>query len=250
MIYVLLVPIFGVNILTFVMLKIVPVFQKMFEEFGLKLPAMTVLLINVSNFFVDRGFLLTLPAVLVLCGTLLLTLLVAIVFLLGWLPRDIPPINILLRRYDGALVMMGLATCIERRIPLPQALLLLGQEFPRRSTARRVGLAAYDVGLGRDWCEALRRYRLLTRADEAVLKAAERAGNLPWALREMADRTIRRQVDRLQTWSQTLLPIFVLGFGMCVAFVVIALFMPLITLIQELSGCAAHCGPRAGGAAG
>jgi type II secretory pathway component PulF len=30
------------GILTFVMLKIVPVFQKMFEEFGLELPAVTI----------------------------------------------------------------------------------------------------------------------------------------------------------------------------------------------------------------
>src|SRR5262249_6506098 len=38
------------------MLKIVPVFQKMFEEFGLKLPAMTTLLINISNWVVKHGW--------------------------------------------------------------------------------------------------------------------------------------------------------------------------------------------------
>ncbi|MCI0361900.1 MAG: type II secretion system F family protein, partial [Planctomycetaceae bacterium] len=37
------------SVLTFVMLKIVPVFQKMFEEFGLELPAMTKVLIDAAS---------------------------------------------------------------------------------------------------------------------------------------------------------------------------------------------------------
>jgi type II secretory pathway component PulF len=236
MVYVLVLPIVGLNILTFVMLKIVPIFQRMFEEFGIKLPAMTVLLIHMSKSMTSGPTLFVTYPLIALCIIALnLTLLLFVLHLLGWMPRDIPPINTLLRRYDGALVMMGLATCIERRMPLYQALVLLYREFPRASTARRAGVAAFDVGLGRDWCEALRYQRLLTPADEAVLKAAERAGNLPWALREMADRSIRRQVDRLQSLSHALLPIFVIGFGICVAYLVVGLFMPLVSLIQGLS---------------
>src|SRR3954462_6844591 len=56
MIYPVVVILVAVGILTFIMLKIVPVFQKMFEEFGLKLPAMTNLLINISNWVVKHGW--------------------------------------------------------------------------------------------------------------------------------------------------------------------------------------------------
>jgi type IV pilus assembly protein PilC len=56
MIYPIVVVLVAVGILTFIMLKIVPVFQKMFEEFGLKLPAMTVLLINMSTWVVKHGW--------------------------------------------------------------------------------------------------------------------------------------------------------------------------------------------------
>src|SRR4051794_8698088 len=56
MIYPVVVVLVAVGILTFIMLKIVPVFQKMFEEFGLKLPAMTNLLINISNWVVKHGW--------------------------------------------------------------------------------------------------------------------------------------------------------------------------------------------------
>ena len=50
------------------MIWIVPVFDKMFAEFGLKLPAMTVLLINFPRWVVDYGWpiflLLTIGAIL------------------------------------------------------------------------------------------------------------------------------------------------------------------------------------------
>jgi len=56
MIYPIVVVMVAVGILTFIMLKIVPVFQKMFEEFGMKLPAMTTLLVNISKWVVAHGW--------------------------------------------------------------------------------------------------------------------------------------------------------------------------------------------------
>jgi type IV pilus assembly protein PilC len=56
MIYPVVVVMVAVGILTFIMLKIVPVFQKMFDEFGLKLPAMTTLLVNISKWVVAHGW--------------------------------------------------------------------------------------------------------------------------------------------------------------------------------------------------
>src|SRR5438874_7873200 len=56
MIYPIVVILVAVGILTFIMLKIVPVFQKMFQEFNLKLPAPTILLINMSRWVLQHGW--------------------------------------------------------------------------------------------------------------------------------------------------------------------------------------------------
>lgn len=50
----------AVCILTFIMLKIVPVFTKMFDEFELTLPAATQLLVAISNYVVQCWFLIPL----------------------------------------------------------------------------------------------------------------------------------------------------------------------------------------------
>jgi type IV pilus assembly protein PilC len=56
MIYPVVVVLVAVLILTFIMLRIVPVFDKMFQEFELPLPAMTVILINISRWVVTAGW--------------------------------------------------------------------------------------------------------------------------------------------------------------------------------------------------
>lgn len=55
--YPIMVILFTIGILTFIMLKIIPEFQKMFTEFGIELPAMTKLLMAISDRVVKLWFL-------------------------------------------------------------------------------------------------------------------------------------------------------------------------------------------------
>ncbi|MCP4096653.1 MAG: type II secretion system F family protein, partial [Planctomycetaceae bacterium] len=57
MMYPIMVVLFTIGILTFIMLKIIPEFQKMFTEFGIELPAMTQLLMAISDRVVNLWFL-------------------------------------------------------------------------------------------------------------------------------------------------------------------------------------------------
>src|SRR3954453_15159738 len=56
MIYPVIVILVAVGILCFIMWKIVPVFDKMFQEFSSQVPAPTVLLINMSKWVVNHGW--------------------------------------------------------------------------------------------------------------------------------------------------------------------------------------------------
>jgi type II secretory pathway component PulF len=88
---------------------------------------------------------------------------------------------------------------------------------------------------GEDWCESLRRVRLIANADAAVLKAAQRVGNLAWALDEMADSSLRRWAYRLRAVLNVVFPLLLLAIGIFVMLIVIGLFLPLIKLIEGLT---------------
>ena len=90
--------------------------------------------------------------------------------------------------------------------------------------------------LGGDWCESLRRHGLIRQPELAILQAAQRVGNLPWALTEMADSVRRRLAYRVQAVAQLLFPPIVILMGLVVMFIVVALFLPLISLISKLAG--------------
>ncbi len=215
----------------FVMLKIVPVFQKMFEEFGLKLPAMTMLVIEVSRWYVQRGWYLTAPLTLLLPWMFVLGFL----YYVGWFPRDLPLIWRFFKRYDGALIMRGLSLAVRRGVPLPEAMRMIGEEYPIRIVGRRLLVAADKTAAGMDWLIALRDEKLISHTDAALLAAASRVGNLDWALEEIAESAMRRQVYWLQSSLSILFPLTLIALGSVVCFFVVGLFLPLIALIQGLS---------------
>jgi type II secretory pathway component PulF len=67
------------------------------------------------------------------------------------------------------------------------------------------------------------------------LKTAERAGNLPWILRQIAVRREKRAVYRLASALQVMYPVVILLLGSFVGFFVISLFIPLVKLIEGLA---------------
>jgi len=283
-------------ILTFMMIKIVPVFQKMFEEFGFKLPAMTVALIDLSKWTLKGGWLLIVPFMLLgIAGTVvgvlfysgfyafpvlrykssgeagftrMQLLLVALLFpfwlgplLILYLPYRLfkairrrrgvqlntPPADVVrfmdfiffLRlffwRYDASLVLRSLSLLLKQQYPLPEALTILANVYPRPNVRRRLTRAALDVSEGRDWKAALQRQWLLGASEAAVLEAAARAGNLPWAMDEMGESLMRRLTYRMMVVHQFVYPILLLSFGVFVGFVCVSLMLPLFALIQGLS---------------
>ncbi|MEX0820421.1 MAG: type II secretion system F family protein [Pirellulaceae bacterium] len=218
------------GILTFIMLKIVPVFARMFEEFELELPLMTQLLVAMSEYIVNYWF-LYFPF---FCW-IPLFLLIGLLHYIGWLPRNLPFINWFVLRLDGGLVMRCLALSVKQQRPLPEMIWLLSRLYPKSSVRKRLRRAGQALNNGEHWCAALRQAKLLRSSDVAILTAAERSGNLEWALEEMADSSLRRLAYRLRLGVNVLFPVVLCIFGMFIGFVVLSLFMPLVSLIQGLA---------------
>jgi type II secretory pathway component PulF len=221
---------FGLGVVTFLMLKIVPSFEKIFKEFGVQMPAMTQAVIAGARLFTALWF-LSVP-LLPVFGLLLLYAVFRYAGLLAW---DLPGMGPLTRRLDTALIFDALALAAGHQRPLPEAVECLARTYPKPPIRRRLFRALADIHGGRDWCESLRDQGLMKQADRAILQAAQRVGNLPWALREMADSNRRRLAYRLYALVQILFPAVILLFGLAVMFFVVGMFVPLITLIWRLA---------------
>ena len=228
--YLFLLPVLGLGILTFIMMQIVPAFQKIFADFDTSLPLMTVALIGVTNLFFQFGFLL-LP--LYLLALLLMVHILMRYF--GLIDTDLPGVTRITRRFDSANILDTLAVVAGQQRSLSEGIAALASCYPKKNIRQRLLQATADIEMGRDWCESLLWHGLIRRPEAAILQSAQRVGNLAWALREMAESVRRRLIYRLQAITQVLFPPIVVLMGLVVMFIVVALFLPLISLISNLS---------------
>jgi type II secretory pathway component PulF len=228
--YLILMPVFGMLVFAFLMLKIIPSFYKIFQDFGARLPVMTQFLVEAGNSFVCYWYFF-LPFYLLF----LWLLMHAVARYFGWSQWDPPGIARLTRRLDSARILDTLALVAGQQRPLSEGIASLAQSYPRPDICRRLRRAMGDIQAGADWAESLRRCDLIRQPELAILQAAQRVGNLPWALHEMADSARRRLAYRVQAMVQFVFPAMVLCLGIIVMFIVVSMFIPLLVLIQRLA---------------
>jgi hypothetical protein len=215
-------------ILMFVMIKIVPAFIKIFDDFEADLPAITLLIIDSCDWFVRFGWLPLLATVLGVGGYLILWL----IDVVAWLPW---PLNRISRRLQTAAVLRSLAVAADTSRPLEPALAALAEHYPSLSMRGRLAKALAQTAMGVSWTDSLADQKLLRPGEVALLTSAVRVGNLPWALREAADGIERRFALRLQGGLEVVVPALVLAAGTLVMFIIVGLFVPLISLIEKLT---------------
>jgi len=211
---------------TFMVLRIGPAFQMICSDFGVTLPAITQFSFAFFNILIRFFYLLLLPlSMLAMYGLL------RYVGLVGW---DLPGMTRLARRLHTATILDALAALAWHDRPLVDGIASLGRSYPRRSIRRRLNRVLVDVKAGVDWCDSMARRGLIGRADRAVLQAAARVGNLPWAMTEMADSNRRRMAYRFHIWLQITFALVILTMGIGVLLFCVSYFLPLVSLVRNM----------------
>jgi type II secretory pathway component PulF len=213
---------------SFTMYYIVPKFKAIFEGFGTELPGVT------ENFI--RAYDTWIPWVSLLAPFSFIAVLLLLRFdHSGWRNVRTRLFWRLYPRYDASPIMRHLARMIEKGKTLPDSLLAIANLYHRPSIAESVAEVYVATESGGDCWESLLRQGFLSRRDLALIAAAQRVDNLPWALREIADVREKRYVFRVDTTVQFFSPIPILAVGAIVAWVCIALFLPVVKLANDLS---------------
>jgi type II secretory pathway component PulF len=223
----------------FLMLDIVPIFGKMFDEFELDVPAPTWGLIRVS----DACVALTLgEQKWLLFGVVLMTVMALLLIRFvagsgGW------------RRFLGTSPLFGpivtwsgaaafaqmLGVLLDYDIPLPRALELTSdavRDGNVREACRRMAVGVAD---GQSMAHLLEEGRHLPATLVPFVRSGEQHGDLAGALKLASQVFIERIGLRASLISSISPPIIFVFVGIGIAFCVISLFMPLITLIVGLS---------------
>lgn len=217
-------------IVAFLMVYIVPKFKAIFAGFQVELPAATEELVWRAE-LASKYFYLTFP---VLSLPFFMLVVVCLGHIFGWDSLDVPLVG-WLSRLETPLILRGLSRVVAGGRPLPDGLRVLSEHHHRKGIRAKAERMRYFVERGADCWEQLGRERFLHRAEVALLQSAQRIGNLPWVLNELADVIERRLQRRVVYAAQFIQPVFVVLMGIIVGSICVGFFMPIIKVINDLS---------------
>lgn len=216
------------------LIKVVPTFKGIFESLGKELPAMTQALIFVSDNL--RSSLLW-----VIIGA------VVVFFLFtkyrktekGSLQVDrmvlhLPVFGSLIQKVSISRFSRTLATLIQSGVPILTALDIVGKSSGSRVIEVTVKDAAKHIQEGESISQPLVQSGVFPQMVTRMISVGEKTGKLDTMLTKIAD-FYEDQVDAAVAGLTSMIEPLIIGFlGIVVGFIVIALFMPIISLTSAL----------------
>lgn len=238
MVYPIVVVSIAAGIVTFIMVKVVPKFEEIFKDFETSLPGVTKLLIAVSSWFA-KG---TPPGWVVILGSPLAIMAMYKVIRQAQMGRmvvdsitlKIPVVGQIAGKSSVARFTRTLGTLVAAGVPILEAV-----NITRETTGNEVYSAmlrkVHDgIREGDTFANPLRASKTVDPIVVNMVDVGEETGELDKMLMKVADN-YDEEVDTLVASLVSLLePIMVVVLGFIVGFIVVALFLPLVTLIQSV----------------
>ena len=258
----------AVGILAFIMIKIVPAFKKIFDDFGLTLPLITQILIDVSDLAVNYWFMI--PGIPISIWLMVKLIRKFKHGRMGWdlFVLKVPIFGQLVEKNTMARTTRTLGTLVASGVPILEALNITRQTSGNAMFEYMYGKVNDAIREGESISKPLLQYSrpsfhpitaffwfffvagpigfliYLTRMNKQVVSdlvvnmidVGEETGELDTMLYKVAD-TYDDEVEVLTESLVSLMePLMIIVLGFMVGFIVIALFMPLVSLISSLTG--------------
>ena len=225
----------AVGIVGFIMYWIIPKFKAIFEGFGTELPKITEILIGTSDMVVNYFYLGPAFPIAVWLFLKIVRKNKTGEYIVDYCSLRIPLLGNILSKSTTARIMRTLATLISSGVPILEALTIA-----RDTAGNAVFKRAFDniyaaIREGESIAQPLKEARITDDLVVNMVDVGEETGALDvmmYKVADMYDEEVNTLVDGLVKLIE---PMLVVVLGLVVGFIVIALFMPLIKLLNDLS---------------
>ena len=223
-------------ILTAIMMFIIPRFAKMFQEMGVPLPWLTAALISVSNFlFVYWYSIFGIPvAVFIIFKSL--GKIYKCRLIIDRLKFKIPVFGKLINKAVVSKFARTLATLISSGVPILEALNNVRNVTGNLAMSKAVNRIHDSIREGESIARPLRESKICEGMVVNMVEIGEQTGELDTMLSKIADNYDNDIDSLVESLTSMLEPFIVIFLGISVGTIVIALFLPLIKLMNSLGG--------------
>jgi len=224
------------GILAGIMIVVIPKFEAMFRDMKMTLPPMTEALIAFSRWIKDWWFMIP----LIPFGIFVLFKIVGANktgrYILDKIKLKLPIIGIIIRKSTISRFARTLGTLIQSGVPILEALAIVREATGNAVFENAIQHVHDSIREGESMAAPLAATKVVDVMVLNMVDVGEETGELDKMLIKVAD-TYDEDVDALVGGMMSLLePLIIVCLGGAVAFIVISLFLPLISIMKQMSG--------------
>ena len=223
-------------ILVILMVFVVPKFKQIFIDMleGAALPAFTEIVLKISDTMKDNFL-----QVALVVAALFFVLKIATLFKWGrlawdWVKLHIPVLGSVINKVAIARFTRTLGTLVSSGVPILQALTIVRETAGNQVIANAVSGVHEAVKEGESITKPLEASKVFPPMVISMVDVGEQTGALPEMLMRIADNYDEEVDNAVAAMTSLLEPIMIVFLAVIVGSIVIALFLPLIVLIDKL----------------
>jgi type IV pilus assembly protein PilC len=226
----------AIGIMILLMTFVVPKFKDVFGGMGITLPGFTVFVLAVSDIIRNN-----------ILGTMGALAVVVVIFLLfirtkfgrrAWDKTKLvmPPTGQVVSKVSISRFTRTLGTLVSSGVPILQALTIVKETAGNVIIANAVAKIHESVKEGETITAPLEASRVFPPMVVSMVDVGEQTGALPEMLLKIADNYDEEVDNAVAAMTSLLEPIMIVFLAVIVGSIVIAMFLPLIAMISNLSG--------------
>ena len=219
-----------VLVLAVILIFVVPVFDKMFKDFGAALPAPTQMVVNMSNFVTSYWY------IVIGVGFLVVTVIkkyyktepgrLQIDQMLLWAPV----VGDLIRKVAVSKFTRTLSTMLQSGVPILDALDVVARTAGNKVIERAISRVAAAISEGRPIAEPLEESQVFPPMVVQMINVGESVGALDTMLAKIADfydEEVDQAVDNLTAMIEPFMMVFL---GGVIGGLVVAMYLPIFQI--------------------
>ncbi len=245
MVYPVVVILIATVIVTGIMIFVIPKFQEIFDDFEVELPALTIWLVDASMWMAGRLYTgQVIPGAIWILGAPFL------IWIFFWLIRKtgpgraatdivrlkIPVAGGLMKKTAIARFTRTLGTLISAGVPILEAIMITRDTSGNYVFERALTKVHDSIREGETFAGPLRESKVCDAIVVNMIDVGEETGDLDTMLMKIADNYDEEVDVAVQGLISLLQPLLVVVLGVLIGTIVLALFLPLVKMIESVSG--------------
>ncbi len=235
LIYPIAVIIIAASIVSFLLIKVVPVFADIFDQFGGKLPWPTQFLMKAGDFMFYKWWMLLSVICWTIIGFKVLFKFKTTKSISDRLLLKIPLIGDLVVKVAVARFARTLGTLITSGVPILQALKITRETIGNEVIQKAVDAVHESIKEGDTIAAPLDKSKVFPTMVVNMIDVGEETGSLDAMLMKVADIFDAEVETAVEAMLSLLEPVIIIVLGGIIGFIVVSLYLPIFTLGDQIN---------------